>query len=254
MDNSFNNLLLYFLLAVLPGTVWLAFFLQKDKTPEPKTKILEIFFYGVLATIPTVFIELFLIDKINGLHLQSQEMFLGLKFIIGVSLPEEMLKYLVVLFFVLRKSCMDEPVDIPLYMIIAALGFATAENILLFSGKIFEMISEPFILAFVRFLGATLLHALCSGIIGYFIALGFYKLKQKWLYIIAGFSLAIILHGLFDYYLEWSIIKLTAGEESFVYVGYSALILFLLFVFLHIAVEQIKKLKSVCIIKNIEEE
>jgi len=108
------------------------------------------------------------------------------KNIVIIGALEETFKYLIIKFFVLKDSCLDEPVDLPLYMIIAALGFATAENILLFSGYPFQMITEPFELAIVRFLGATLLHALASGIIGIFLALAFYWLRQKWFFIFSG--------------------------------------------------------------------
>jgi RsiW-degrading membrane proteinase PrsW (M82 family) len=42
----------------------------------------------------------------------------------------EIFKYLVVRFKVIKNPAFDEPTDIMLYMIIAALGFAAVENIL----------------------------------------------------------------------------------------------------------------------------
>ncbi|MDD5568934.1 MAG: PrsW family glutamic-type intramembrane protease [Candidatus Pacebacteria bacterium] len=251
MVDNLNNLLLYFFLAVLPGTIWLSFFLQKDKLPEPKMKVLEIFFYGILATIPAVLAEKALLEGIGSLPVMDPAVALNLRYIIGVALPEEFFKYIIVAFFVLRRSCMDEPVDIPLYMIISALGFATAENILLFSDstRTFGMILEPFGLSLVRFLGATLLHALCSGIIGYFIALSYHKLKQKWLFILSGFGIGIILHGLFDFYIEWTIMSASNNNNYYFYIFFPIIIIIFMFVFLTFGFRQLRKLKSICIIK-----
>lgn len=246
--SSLNTIFLYFALAVLPGLIWLLFFLKRDNLPEPKMKVLQIFYLGIFAAIPTALIELWLLGSLNlpvMVNLSIVPYFL-VKNILIIGLIEELFKYLVVGLFVLKNSCMDEPIDVPLYMIISALGFATAENILLFSGRQFGMITETFGMAMIRFFGATLLHALCSGIIGVFLALAFYRIRQKWFFIITGFSLGIIVHGLFDFFLESSIIKLSQNDY---YIIYPALLLVVFYGLLSIALIKIRKLKSVCIIK-----
>ena len=58
----------------------------------------------------------------------------GLLYIfLGVATIEEIAKFLVIKIKVLKSSELDEPLDIPLYMIIAALCFAAVENILVLS-------------------------------------------------------------------------------------------------------------------------
>jgi RsiW-degrading membrane proteinase PrsW (M82 family) len=243
-----NTVLLYFLLAILPGLVWLLVFLKRDNLPEPKMKVIQVFYLGMFVAIPTAFAELWLLNVLNqfGISLSVVNYFL-IKNIFIIGLLEELFKFAIVYFFVLRNSCLDEPIDIPLYMIISALGFATSENILLFSGHSFGMITETYGLATVRFLGATLLHALCSGIIGVFLAWGFYWFKQRWLFILSGFGLGIIAHGLFDFFLESSIISLAQNNS---YVIYPALLLIVCYGLLSIALIKIKKLKSVSIIRK----
>ncbi|MFA5368882.1 MAG: PrsW family glutamic-type intramembrane protease [Candidatus Paceibacterota bacterium] len=250
MDNSFNNIFLYFLLAILPGFTWLLFFLKKDKLPEPKFKILQIFYFGIFSAFPAALLELWLMKGFDTTPIITSLSIIPhllIKYILIIGLAEELFKYLVVRYFVLKNSCMDEPVDIPLYMIVSALGFATAENLLVFAGHSFNIITEPFILSLVRFLGATLLHALCSGVIGVFIALSFYWLKQRVLLLFTGFTLGIVIHGLFDFNLDSSIIGLTQNNYA---IFYPILLLILSYALLAFSLIKIKKLKSVCIIQQ----
>jgi RsiW-degrading membrane proteinase PrsW (M82 family) len=87
-----------------------------------------------------------------------------------------------------------------LYMIVAAMGFATLENI----GAITNIPAQAaFIGAFfgtasLRFVGATLLHALTSGIVGYHWALGIARGRIAW-NLVVGFAIATILHTGFNY-------------------------------------------------------
>jgi RsiW-degrading membrane proteinase PrsW (M82 family) len=90
-------------------------------------------------------------------------------------------------------------------MIVAALGFATLENIgAITNAAIAAGNGQTAILASIfettslRFVGATLLHTLTSGIIGYHWALGVVK-KNVSRYIISGFVIATLLHATFNY-------------------------------------------------------
>jgi len=247
MINSLNTMFLYFLLAILPGLIWLLFFLKRDNLPEPKLKVLQIFYLGMFAVIPVAVVEYFGLKWFNQyLPFIPLVPYFLVKNIVIIGALEETFKYLIIKFFVLKDSCLDEPVDLPLYMIIAALGFATAENILLFSGYPFQMITEPFELAIVRFLGATLLHALASGIIGIFLALAFYWLRQKWFFIFSGLALSFTIHGMFDFFLESSIIQLAINNYSIIY---PILLLIVFYIFLTVAIRKIRKLKGVFLIK-----
>jgi len=238
---EYNNIIFYFLLAVLPGIIWLFYFLRKDNLPEPKMQVLKIFTYGLIVTIPTAFIEIVFLKHLEALSLGAISYFL-VKYLFVIALLEEFFKYLVVRYFILKHSCIDEPIDIPLYMIISALGFATAENLLIFSSQALEITANPFALALVRFVGATFLHALCSGLIGCFLAISFYFLRKRWLIISLGFLLAIAFHGLFNFYIELGIMNQASLIEGL----YPLLIVFLLAVFVSILLREIKKIKGIC--------
>ena len=77
-------------------------------------------------------------------------------------------------------------------MIIAALGFATVENIASVGRA-----TNGFEIVTLRFLGATFLHTLSSGLIGYYWALGILK-KAVASFIAAGWFVATLLHSIFN--------------------------------------------------------
>jgi protease PrsW len=227
-----------------PGLIWLFYFLRKDDHPEPKRMILKIFFYGMAVALPAALIEL-LLQKIILKNYFSQQIlenafFLFSQAVIGVALVEEGLKFLVIKFNILRHPEMDEPVDVLLYMIVAALGFATMENLFIFlSPDMFSYpLRETFALAVFRFISATFLHALCSGTIGFFLALSFCKIKNKRLLFAAGFLGAVLLHGLYNF----SIINLE-GNLRF---GVPIAIIAILAIFIYFGIKYLKSIKSIC--------
>lgn len=239
-----KNILFYFILAILPGLIWLFFFLKKDVLPEPKKQIIKVFVCGLLISIPVAIFEIYLLTELKTLNL-PEKTFLIIKAIFVVALIEELFKYAAARYAVLKRSDIDEPIDIPLYMIISGLGFATAENIIVFCTQKFVILSDPLLLALTRFISSTLLHALASGIIGLFLAWAFYNIRWRQVLIFLGFSLGTMTHAFFNFFLESSIIKETTGDWGNSSL-YSLFIVFFLFVLLSIFLNQIKKLKGVC--------
>jgi len=195
------NFPLFFIFGILPSIIWLAFYLRKDIHPEPNRMVLKIFVLGMLATLPAIFIELKARSFFESISLPSSTSLL-LYIFLGVALIEELIKYAVVRWQVYSSRELDEPIDLPLYMIISALGFAALENILILSGLGPTAFSSDIVLlSMFRFMGATFLHALASGLFGYFLVLGMLHPRQKIWYSIAGLALATTLHGLFNLYI-----------------------------------------------------
>lgn len=238
MDNVITNLIL----AIIPGIIWLFYFLRKDRLPEPKLQIIKIFFLGAIVTIPTAFVEFALIENLNLINLDIILKTI-IKYIFIIGLIEELFKYIVVRYGILKHSSIDEPIDIPLYMIISALGFATLENILAFNNpELINFQDGPVVLSFIRFIGPTFLHALCSGLIGCFLAFSFYSLRFRWLIVSIGFILSIFLHGLFDFYIELGIMNMATETEKL----YPLLIIIILAFSVSLLIKEIKKIKSIC--------
>lgn len=240
-----NNILINLSFAIVPGVIWLFFFLRKDNLPEPKKQIIKVFFCGAIAAIPIALIELWLLNELSTLNLSYKAYYI-IKGLFVIGLTEEIFKYIAVRYSIFNSSHIDEPIDIPLYMIIGALGFATAENALFFCTQEFLIINDPLILSFTRFIGATLLHALASGTIGLFLVLACYNSKFRHILIALGFTIAISAHAFFNFFLESSIMKETMSEMGYSSSLYALAIVYVLFLILSVCLKEIKKLKGVC--------
>mgnify|MGYP001560792217 CR=1 FL=1 len=240
--------IIFIIFGLLPSLVWLFYYLKKDLHPESKLMIVKVFFYGIIVTVPVFFIQIWLSQLLT--QVQSLEFFVDypvvvdiLKWFFVIALTEEALKYMVLKFAVLKNGELDEPLDIMLYMVIIALGFAGLENILYLLSPVNNLsfdtiLKTTIIISFVRFIGATFLHTLCSALLGYFLALSFLKNKQRIPLTIFGITLATLLHGLYNF----SIITLEKPMNFIIpIIIITGLGMFIIYVF-----DEIKKLKSIC--------
>lgn len=236
------KILLYIIFGVLPSLTWLFYYLSKDLHPEPKKTILRMFLWGVLVTIPVFFVQVGLTTLFD---LSPKTTPLTYWFLV-IAFTEEFFRYLIVRFKVQNTQDIDEPLDIMLYMVVVALGFAALENILyLFNPNTAlsfqELLQSTLLVSLVRFAGATFLHTLCSGVIGYFMAIGFYHSKKSFYYIVLGITFATLLHGLYDL----SIMNAEGYDALIV----PAIILLTLGFLTFLGFEKLKKMKSISIIK-----
>jgi RsiW-degrading membrane proteinase PrsW (M82 family) len=183
-------------IGLLPGFAWLIFYLSEDPHPEPKRLIMLTFFAGIAFGFFTVIIE----QTFNGIAAGWGIEELSVISLLGLALIEEVMKFGAAYFAVGKSPELDEPIDRMIYMIVAALGFATLENIgaitnIPASGAIISAILQTNSL---RFVGATLLHSLTSAIIGYHWALGVARGKVA-RNLFFGFTIAAVLHAFFNY-------------------------------------------------------
>ena len=250
-----HQLVLYIFFGVLPSLIWLFYYLQKDLHPEPKKMILKVFLWGALATVPTLFFQIFFSEALNQFQylsvFYSPEISAYLPMInnfvrwfIVIALTEEVFKYLAVRLTVFKSKELDEPLDVMLYMVVAALGFAGLENIFYLFSPIDNMVSLETVLkttitiSFIRFIGATFLHTLCSALLGYFLAISSLKNGHGAKFTLLGIFLATLLHGLYDF----SIMTLEAPFNVIIPI----LIILGLAVFMVYDFDGIKKVKSIC--------
>jgi len=244
------HLTIYILFGILPSLIWLFYYLKKDLHPEPRREILKLFFYGAIITIPVFFVQMGLSNlleqvKASGILDGFPVIADIVKWFIVIAFTEEFLKYFVVKQVIIKESTLDEPLDIMLYMVVVALGFAAIENILyLFSPvnhnylNINKILESTITISFIRFIGATLLHTLSSALIGYFLALASIKNKNMGLLIAIGIILASLLHGLYNF----SIITLTSPMNFIV----PLLIVIGLVIFIIYDFDEVKKIKGIC--------
>ena len=236
---------MYISLGILPSLIWLSYYLAKDLHPEPKAMILRIFLWGAVITIPVFFVQIGLKSLMNTISVSPLVGSLIEWFII-ISFTEEFFKYLVIRIKVINSSNLDEPVDIMLYMVVAALGFAAVENVLYLlmpAGQMsFEqLVNRTLLICLVRFVAAIFLHTLCSAVIGYFLAISFCKVHIRKIAVISGILIATALHGLYDF----SIMTLEGNIRYII----PALIILTLAFLVFAGFDRLKKFKSVCEVK-----
>ncbi len=246
------------ILSFLPSIIWLLFFLREDVRPEPNKTILKVFIYGMISTLPVL-----LLGIITGYILRSLNVSGFILVLVEVAfiaaITEELAKYMVVKHSVLNSSECDEPVDIMIYAITAAMGFAALENALfLFPIKEFlayVSISAPALIdnslslrqagigSFIRFMSGTFLHALVSGVMGYYIAVSILNNKNRKKLIIKGLIIAMALHGLYN-----SSIIMSETNEWFLFLA--PLTLITLFIVVFLCFSKLRKMPSICKLEN----
>lgn len=187
-------LALAFIGGIIPSLFWLWFWLNEDKkNPEPKMLLAIVFFIGMIG----VFFVL-QINQFIHLHISDN----NLKIVLWASV-EEVIKFLAVIVVLLKTNYIDEPIDWPIYLITAALGFAALENALfLIKPLSIGATTVSLLTGQLRFLGSTLLHTVSSGVLGIALGLAFHlKGFRKELNIIIGFAFAIALHSVFNFFI-----------------------------------------------------
>lgn len=183
------------IVAALPGVVWLLFFLREDVHPEPRRLILYTFTIGILVSLPIVAIQIlgqgFIFRFIPNL----------LVLILFLAFVEEIFKFFAAYLAVGKRKELDEPVDTMIYMIAAALGLATIENFFILSDLVSAggtaVVADTAGIVVLRFIGATFLHAIASGLVGFYWAKSRMQGSSKYLWF--GIFLATIVHGAFNY-------------------------------------------------------
>lgn len=182
------NFLYALLGGVVPAIIWLLFWLREDsKSPEPDRLVLKTFVYGMAAVILVIPFQKVIEGLFPGLILVSLLLWAVL---------EEIFKLIAGYFGGLHSVEDNEPLDPMIYMITAALGFVALENTLFILGPLLgEDITQGIITGNLRFIGASLLHVVASGIVGSALAFSFYKPRRTrvlaWIF---GLMLAILVH------------------------------------------------------------
>ena len=245
----------YILLGLLPGLIWLSFYLRKDKNPEPNSLVLKLFFWGMLLTPLAIILELSLIWLLNSdlrfssiLSQMPQNGFI--KIILAATLVpalvEEYLKYAVVRFKFLKNSEFDEPIDVMLYCIVVGLGFASVENLLVLFKVSSLGIGQTLGTMSFRFFGATLVHALACGIVGYWLAKGLLQSKNRKKMVLIGLTIAIIFHSCYNY-LIITISEQAALEQKMFFFALTAILLTATAFLVSFYFRKLKKQRAICV-------
>jgi RsiW-degrading membrane proteinase PrsW (M82 family) len=206
---------------VLPALLWLTFWLREDRrNPEPKRVIMKTFLLGMLSVILVLPFQKGVEAIFPSLTVLS--LFLW-------AMLEEIFKFGAGYFGGLHSAEDNEPVDPMVYMITAALGFVALENTLFIFGPLIQHDTvQSFVTGNMRFIGASLLHVVSSGILGASLSLSFYK---NWFSRITYATVGLVIAIAFHLYFNLMIINL--GDRgttiSFVSVWIGVVVLLLTF-------------------------
>ncbi len=178
-----------------PALLWLWFWLREDRVhPEPRKWLILTFLAG-MGAVPLVFpfqdamFELFSASLV-ALFLTwaaLEEFFkLGAAYATGLS-----------------SRAMDEPLDMVIYLITAALGFSALENVLFLIDPLLNgTLIDSVITGNYRFIGASLLHVIASASIGVALAFGYFNTKLKKIALgLGGILISIALHTAFNLFI-----------------------------------------------------
>ncbi len=178
------------ILAVAPGLFLTWFFYTRDKyEKEPKSLVAKTFIYGLLSPILAFPIEL-----LGGNFIPQSEVLpiLFLHVLLVVGLTEEGVKLLCVRRAVFKSSAFNEVMDGIVYTAVAALGFATVENIL-------YALTHGLDTILIRGVTSVPAHALLGGIMGYYVGVAKFTPSRETDLTLEGLVIAMVLHGLYDF-------------------------------------------------------
>lgn len=222
---SLTAVFVAFAAGLLPALIWLVFWLFEDRRrPEPRRLVVQTFIIGMIAVPIVLPLEKAAVDA--GIPVGFTLFFIW-------SAIEELVKFALAFALILRNSAVDEPIDIPIYMISIALGFAALENTLFLLTPINDgELLQSIVTGNLRFIGASLIHVLSSAIIGGALAFAFYRdfIYKIWFGAV-GVILAISLHAVFNFL----IITTGASRLLTIFLGVWVGIIFLL-----LALERVK--------------
>jgi len=190
------QILLNILLAGIPSVLILAFFLRRDRRKkESPLYIWRAFALGFIALLPAAGIELALAALPFDLTGTGYHLFHA--YIVS-GLVEEGIKLLVVMLFIYREPYFDEESDGIIYAVTASMGLAFFENILYSFGTVPDLLMRGFT--------AVPLHAIATGIMGYYIGKSKFADNPQ---ILRGLLFAAAIHGTYNFLL------FTSGWVSF---------------------------------------
>ena len=210
--------LIAFLAGIAPTGIWLSFWLLEDRCdPEPKRYIFYSFALGMLAVALALPLEQYAESFATGFGLY-----------LSWAAIEELLKFGAAYLAALRLPVFDEPLSGLIYLVTAALGFSFVENTLFLMPSIMDgNLLRAVATGDLRFIGATLVHTLASGVIGIALGLTYYApASVRRLAALGGLILAILLHAYFNFF----ILKAGSSGTFFVFfciwIGIIALLMF----------------------------
>lgn len=223
-------------LAILPVIVLSIFVYKKDKyEKEPIGMLIKAFVLGIFSIPIALGFDNLFAQIMPGVTVFFQAFF-------QAGIPEELAKWILFLIFIWRNKNFNEFFDGIVYACFIGLGFACVENIMYVFDN--ETFSSAIHTSVMRALLSVPGHFLFAVIMGYYLGLAKFKVKERNKFLTLSILFPIIAHGLFDYLL---MLSAAFAEMNMEWLG---ILLYILFIYLDI------KMWKICIkhIKKMQEE
>lgn len=174
-----------FLIAIVPAIIWAILFLKKHT--ENKWLVFFTFMGGIFAaqlillykgywdtTINLIFAKVTLVDfRSNISSMFVSTVLAAFVTFLGIGAMEEFFKFGVMK--LINKNFFRSIDDVISLAIISALGFSFYENMIYFNGQWGALSTSGFLmLALSRVTIVTMVHMLCSGVLGYYFGLAYF--------------------------------------------------------------------------------
>lgn len=187
------------LMAVAPALLLVGYYCRQAAVKShPMALIAKTFLLGLIYTIP-VFVMESVISRVSVIFAWSRFFYYFFEAFFVAGLCEEYIKLHIVRKYVYSTPHFRKIKEGIIYTIVASLGFACMENIL-------YVMQGSWPVALARGFTAVPMHAVCSGMMGYYI--GRAKLaetaREEKKLMNNGLWLAVVLHGLYDFVLFYS--------------------------------------------------
>ncbi|MBM3249250.1 MAG: PrsW family intramembrane metalloprotease [Candidatus Omnitrophica bacterium] len=191
------------LLALSPAIALAVYFYHKDKyEKEPLQLLIKAFLWGFFGSISVLIAEMIMSFLIRPVESHLLKIFLESFFVAG--LIEELFKFLVFYFLIFFNDEFDEPYDGIVYAVMVSLGLAAFENIGYVLGAYLNLgILAATATGVMRAMLSVPAHAFFGAIMGYYLGLAKFASDEdaRSTHIITGVGLAVVLHGLFDFFI-----------------------------------------------------
>lgn len=177
--------------ALVPSFLLLGYFRARDLYPEPARALWATFFLGAFAIFPVLLLDWPLKQLVLKFHGPLAN---GLaEAFFTAALPEELLKFAVVVLFCARLKAFNEPMDGIVYGAVASLGFATLENV----GYV---TANGLGIAVCRAFTSVPGHAFMGAVMGYFVGQWRFGLPaQRATALVKAYLVPMSLHWFYDF-------------------------------------------------------
>jgi RsiW-degrading membrane proteinase PrsW (M82 family) len=193
----------YWAVAFYFSALWAMFFYYVFPAPEIKLSNCLICFFGTGAISISILLLAYRIAPLGSLAEMADSRSLASRLpgmVFGVGVPEELCKALV-LFFLVRGGAAMPPHVMLFYGLMSGLGFGIYEGVDYQMGRNWKFsrgIGEYYLLNVIRLTTLPFLHAIWTGIAGYFIGFAYTYPQRKRGLLIVAIGVPALLHGLYN--------------------------------------------------------